>query len=185
MTLRHAILTALLERPSSGLDLTRRFDRSIRFFWSATHQQVYRELAKLENDGLVRSVPQPPSRGRRKEYAVLPEGRVDLLGWIAELESPKPVRDPLLVRLRAAAILGQGTEEVLEQMRVHLREHDEQLTGYREIEQRDFGAPHLDETAQLRYLILKAGIGLEEYWITWLRQAMNEISLMNGSVADR
>lgn len=48
MSLPHAILTALLEKPSSGLELTRRFDRSIGYFWSATHQQIYRELGKLE-----------------------------------------------------------------------------------------------------------------------------------------
>ncbi|MER7163689.1 PadR family transcriptional regulator, partial [Streptomyces lydicus] len=47
MSLPHAILTALLEKPSSGLELTRRFDRSIGYFWSATHQQIYRELGKL------------------------------------------------------------------------------------------------------------------------------------------
>lgn len=63
MSLRHAILTALIEEPSSGLALTRRFDRSIGYFWQATHQQVYRELGKLEMEGLVPSIPQPPSRG--------------------------------------------------------------------------------------------------------------------------
>ena len=41
MALEHAILVSLSERPASGLDLTRRFDRSIGFFWSATHQQIY------------------------------------------------------------------------------------------------------------------------------------------------
>ncbi|MFZ4189794.1 PadR family transcriptional regulator, partial [Streptomyces pseudogriseolus] len=51
MSLPHAILTALLEKPSSGLELTRRFDRSIGYFWSATHQQIYRELGRLEGGG--------------------------------------------------------------------------------------------------------------------------------------
>ena len=37
MSLRHAILTALIEKPSSGLALTHRFDRSIGYFWQATH----------------------------------------------------------------------------------------------------------------------------------------------------
>ncbi|MGW4568360.1 PadR family transcriptional regulator, partial [Streptomyces sp. NPDC004561] len=50
MSLPHAILTALLEKPSSGLELTRRFDKSIGYFWSATHQQIYRELGRLEGE---------------------------------------------------------------------------------------------------------------------------------------
>lgn len=75
MSLPHAILTALLEKPSSGLELTRRFDRSIGYFWSATHQQIYRELGKLERAGQIRAlVPAQLTRGQKKEYEVLPSG---------------------------------------------------------------------------------------------------------------
>ncbi|NEE19162.1 PadR family transcriptional regulator, partial [Streptomyces sp. SID7499] len=64
MSLPHAILTALLEKPSSGLELTRRFDRSIGYFWSSTHQQIYRELGKLEQAGRIRALPAAvPARG--------------------------------------------------------------------------------------------------------------------------
>ncbi|MGW1275254.1 PadR family transcriptional regulator, partial [Streptomyces sp. NPDC002491] len=72
MSLPHAILTALLERPaSSGLDLTRRFDRSIGYFWSATHQQIYRELGRLEAEGHIRALPaEQPVRGQKKAYEV-------------------------------------------------------------------------------------------------------------------
>lgn len=40
MALEHAILVALAERSATGYDLARRFDRSIGFFWRATHQQI-------------------------------------------------------------------------------------------------------------------------------------------------
>jgi len=46
MSLPHALLTSLLEQPCSGMDLARRFGRSIGFFWPATHQQIYKELGK-------------------------------------------------------------------------------------------------------------------------------------------
>jgi len=42
MPLDHALLVALSERPASGLELARRFDRSIGYFWHASHQQIYR-----------------------------------------------------------------------------------------------------------------------------------------------
>ena len=89
MSLPHAILTALLEKPSSGLELTRRFDKSIGYFWSATHQQIYRELGKLETRGLH---PGParrqPARGQKKEYEVLPAGRAELARWTAAARTP-------------------------------------------------------------------------------------------------
>src|SRR5512147_390994 len=99
MSLPHAILTALLEKPSSGLELTRRFDKSIGYFWSATHQQVYRELGRLETEGLIRALPtEAPARGQRKSYEVLPAGRAELERWTAAAQDPKPLRDALLLR---------------------------------------------------------------------------------------
>ena len=44
MSLAHVLLTSLVEKPSTGIELARRFDRSMGFFWNATHQQIYREL---------------------------------------------------------------------------------------------------------------------------------------------
>ena len=35
MALEHALLVALSERPASGLELTRRFEKSLGFFWHA------------------------------------------------------------------------------------------------------------------------------------------------------
>ncbi len=169
MSLPHAILTALLEKPSSGLELTRRFDKSIGFFWPATHQQIYRELGKLERDGLIRSVPGPPSQGRRKEYEVLPEGRAALVAWVAESQDPKPLRDALILRLRAAAVV--GAPGLAEEFERHLTLHRAQLAEYRRIEQRDFPAPEAEGGNRLQHLILQAGIGLEEFWIEWLTEA--------------
>lgn len=109
MSLPHAILTALLEKPSSGLELTRRFDRSIGYFWPSTHQQIYRELGKLEKAGHIRVLPAAqPARGQRKEYEVLPAGREELMAWVSLAEDPRPVRDPLLLRMRAAAVVGSA-----------------------------------------------------------------------------
>jgi DNA-binding PadR family transcriptional regulator len=53
MALSHAILSALTDRPCSGYDLAKQFDGSVGFFWHASHQQIYRELTKLEQQGLV------------------------------------------------------------------------------------------------------------------------------------
>jgi len=47
MALRHAVLAALLEGEASGYQLAKRFDVSVANFWSATPQQLYRELDRL------------------------------------------------------------------------------------------------------------------------------------------
>jgi DNA-binding PadR family transcriptional regulator len=173
MSLPHAILTALLEKRSSGLELTRRFDKSIGFFWPATHQQIYRELARLEQSGQIRAVPQQaPSRGQRKEYEVLPAGRAALLDWVGEQQDPKPVRDALVLRLRAAAVVGASGLDV--EVRRQLDLHRHQLAEYQEIERRDFAAERLAVDARLRlqHSVLRAGIGLETFWIQWLEETL-------------
>ncbi|MEV7843413.1 PadR family transcriptional regulator [Streptomyces cyaneofuscatus] len=174
MSLPHAILTALLEKPSSGLELTRRFDRSIGYFWSSTHQQIYRELGKLEQAGRIRALPAAaPARGQKKEYEVLPAGREELAAWVALPEDPRPVRDPLLLRMRAAAVVGvngMGAE-----LRRHLALHERQLAEYREIEERDFTPAPEGDADRLRHLVLRGGIDLETFWISWLTRAIGDL----------
>jgi DNA-binding PadR family transcriptional regulator len=172
MSLPHAILTALLEKPSSGLELTRRFDKSIGYFWPATHQQIYRELGKLDAAGHIRTLPSgAPTRGQKKEYEVLPAGRAELASWASRREDPRPVRDPLLLRLRAAAMV--GAEGLGAEVRRHLALHERQLAEYREIQARDFPQPPeaLADPDRLRHLVLRAGIDLETFWTAWLTEA--------------
>ncbi|MFI9629027.1 PadR family transcriptional regulator [Streptomyces sp. NPDC052042] len=173
MSLPYAILTALLEKPSSGLELTRRFDRSIGYFWSATHQQIYRELGKLEQAGQIRALPpEQPARGQRKEYEVLPAGREALSAWVARSEDPKRIRDPLLLRMRAAAVVGAPGLDA--ELRRHLELHRRQLAEYLEIEERDFPPERDSQPDRLRHLVLRGGIDLEHFWIGWLTRALGE-----------
>ncbi|MZD56391.1 PadR family transcriptional regulator [Streptomyces sp. SID5606] len=182
MSLPHAILTALVEKPSSGLELTRRFDRSIGYFWSATHQQIYRELGKLETEGLIRELPgRQPARGQKKSYEVLPAGREELARWTAAPQDPRPLRDAMLLRLRAAAVV--GTAGVGDDLRRHLDLHERQLAEYREIEERDFPPGRDGAEDRLRHLVLRAGIDLETFWTGWLRHALAEFAELPGEGA--
>lgn len=174
MSLPHAILTALLEKPSSGLELTRRFDKSIGYFWSATHQQIYRELGKLERDGAIRALEQQQAtRGQKKEYEALPAGRAELARWTSASQDPKPLRDTLLLRLRAAAVV--GTDGIEADLRRHLTLHRRQLAEYEEIEERDFPPGKDTVEDRLRHVVLRAGIDLETFWTQWLERTLEEL----------
>ncbi|MBW8794467.1 MAG: PadR family transcriptional regulator [Streptomyces sp.] len=179
MSLPHAILTALLERPSSGLELTRRFDRSIGYFWSATHQQIYRELGRLEAEGYICTLPtEQPARGQKKSYEVLAAGRAELARWTAASQDPKPQRDVLLLRLRAAAVVGTAGLEA--DLRRHLELHRLQLAEYEEIQRRDFPPGKDAPEDRLRHLVLRAGIDLETFWTRWLGHALEELGELPG-----
>jgi DNA-binding PadR family transcriptional regulator len=166
MSTPHAILIALLEKPSSGYDLARRFDRAIGYFWHATHQQIYRELGRMVAAGWV-AVTEDAAAGapRKKVYRVLPVGREEVMRWARETPLGRDERNAFLLKLRADAVvgpLGLG-EELLR----HIEENRTRLALYREIEKRDFGAPSLTRGQQLQYAILKAGIRTQEMWLEW------------------
>ncbi|MCX7595443.1 MAG: PadR family transcriptional regulator, partial [Fischerella sp.] len=84
MALAHAILASLIGRPCSGYDLAKQFDGSVGFFWQATHQQIYRELSKLETQGWITSeIISQEGRPDKKLYSVTELGKQQLKEWIA------------------------------------------------------------------------------------------------------
>lgn len=174
MSLPHALLTALIEHPCSGLELARRFDHSIGYFWHATHQQIYRELGRLEEARWVESLPPESGRGRKKVYRVLPAGRKELRRWTAEGQDPKPLRDELMLRLRAEAIIGPTA--VTDDIERRLSMHRERLALYRKLERRDFSDANMSREKQVQFLVLSAGIMHEELWIEWSEKALNVLS---------
>jgi DNA-binding PadR family transcriptional regulator len=160
----------LIERPCSGSELAGRFDRSIGYFWQATHQQIYRELARLEAAGWIEGLPQESGRGRKRKYRVLPGGRDELERWAGEVLSPVPIREELMVRLRAAAVIGPTRlAEELERLAAH---HRDKLATYRKIEAKDFPPTAQSREQRLRHLVLKAGIEFESQRIAFCEEAI-------------
>jgi DNA-binding PadR family transcriptional regulator len=103
MALRHAVLAALLEGEASGYQLSKRFDVSVANFWSATPQQLYRELERLEEAGLLRGrVVEQRRRPNKRVFTLTAAGRQELHAFIARPARPTAIRDDLLVKLQAA-----------------------------------------------------------------------------------
>lgn len=170
MSLPHALLTALIECPSSGLELAKRFDRSIGYFWPATHQQIYRELAKLEVEKLVEAKIVEGARGGKKNYRVLPKGRSELKKWVAASQPLLLIRDELLVRLRAAAVI--DAPALPKELKKLAGRHKEKLALYQEIETRDFSGSKMTKEQKLHHLVLKAGIEFEQLRLDFCKQAL-------------
>lgn len=166
MSIQHALLISLMEKPSSGYELARRFDKSIGYFWHATHQQIYRELGRMAERGWIAAQDEDgDTRSRKKVYRVLPAGREELVRWVLSPTAGLDQRDEILVKLRADAVagpLGLGDE-----MRRMIALHEERLATYRAIEQRDFADPQPDRAQQLRHALLRRGIRYEEDWVAW------------------
>ncbi|MEG8177128.1 PadR family transcriptional regulator [Nocardia terpenica] len=66
-------------------------------FHVATQSQLYTELDKLTDDGLIEVVAEGP-RGR-KEYRITEAGRAELRHWLIDIPIRRPQRDEGLLRV--------------------------------------------------------------------------------------
>jgi len=80
MSLRHALIGLLAEHPASGWDLSKRFAEVLGNVWPAGHPQIYGELRKLREDGLI-AVDSEGPRGRTT-YRVTPAGLAEARRWL-------------------------------------------------------------------------------------------------------
>jgi PadR family transcriptional regulator AphA len=103
MSLRHAVLGLLAERPASGYDLMKLFETSLANVWPATQSQVYGELGKLAATGLLTVSAEGP-RGR-KEYAITEDGLAELRHWLTETEPERIRRSETLLRVFFLGVL--------------------------------------------------------------------------------
>ncbi|MGW0395064.1 PadR family transcriptional regulator [Streptomyces sp. NPDC003042] len=176
MALEHAILVSLLEQPGSGYELARRFDRSIGHFWTASHQQIYRVLKRMEDDGRleVREVPQQ-ARPDKKEYSVPPCGRAALRAWLREPIQPESMRHELAVKIRGAAF-DDDPAALIREVERHHRTHSDRLAHYLAGEVRDFTGPDApaapDAGHELQHVVLRGGIAYERMTLAWLQDVL-------------
>ncbi|MEV2250616.1 PadR family transcriptional regulator [Streptomyces sp. NPDC050147] len=171
MALEHAILVSLLEKPGSGYELARRFERSIGYFWTATHQQIYRVLKRMESDGWidVREVAQQ-ARPDKKEYSVTALGRSALSRWLHEPIEPESVRHELAVKIRGAAF--DDPVALIHEVERHRKAHADRLARYLAGQLRDFTGPDApampDAGQELQHVVLRGGIAYERMTLAWL-----------------
>ena len=171
MALEHALLVSLSEQPAAGSDLNRRFSRSIGFFWPATHQQIYRTLARMESDGWVRNRPEARRGGPdAKVYEVTTAGARVLSEWLSTPSPEPPGRSALSVRMRGASF-AEDPAAVRVVVRGELLDHQARLDHYRTLATRDYPDPgSLTGLALDQYLVLRGGIRMEEFWVDWLTE---------------
>ena len=92
-----AALGLLSQQPGSGYDLLKTFEKSMANVWPATQSQLYGELNKLADAGLIEVTDIGP-RGR-KEYRITPAGRAELQRWVTNPGDYPPFRDASLLRV--------------------------------------------------------------------------------------
>jgi DNA-binding PadR family transcriptional regulator len=182
MALAHAVLAILIRKPCSGYDLAKRFEGSVGYFWKATFQQIYRELARLEEQGMLSvETIQESHYPAKKRYSVTEAGQVYLRQWIEEPVEVSPLKDDLLVKLYSGYLAPLPT--ILAELQRHRSAHQERLAIYQELEKKYFENPEtLEVQARFVYLTLRSGVHFEAAKVAWCDEAITFLETQSGQL---
>jgi DNA-binding PadR family transcriptional regulator len=179
VSLRDAVLAALLEGEASGYDLAKGFDASVANFWMATPQQLYRELERLADQGLIQArVVHQERRPNKRMFSLTEAGRDAIRQFTARAPKPSVIRDELAVKVLAAD--AGDAQAVRDFMVERLQWAKAKLQRYERMRARMLDGRSEDEyLAQTErvgpYLTLLRGISFEEENIRWAKRAQTII----------
>jgi DNA-binding PadR family transcriptional regulator len=169
MSLRHALLGALADRPRTGYELLKHFEQSLAYAWPASHSQIYPELARLRDDGLIEQT----GAGARnsKTYAVTDDGLAEIRRWLRETDPDRRVRSDAALRTFFLWLLEP------EEARVELeREHRYWRDRLDELEAIKAGPRGPGRKEQAFGIALEGGIRSIETRLEWLEWAGRELT---------
>jgi DNA-binding PadR family transcriptional regulator len=170
----YVILGMLALGKKTGYEIKSLVDVSTRFFWAASYGQIYPELKRLEEAGLIRGEDDSSDGRRRRAYELTAAGRKALHEWLTS-DQPlvRELRHEGMLKLFFSDVL--EPEEQLEQIRRIRADHEEVRDRLREIEP---DARETDEAKGLRFTLLTLdwGISYQDAIIDWCKRAERELA---------
>ncbi|MUL64594.1 PadR family transcriptional regulator [Mycobacterium sp. CBMA 234] len=186
MALRHAILAALADGESSGYDLAKSFDIAIANFWTANPQQLYRELEKMESEGLVQArLVQQDRRPNKNLFALTDAGRFALHEFTAHAPKPIAIRDELLVQVEAMEL--GNIPSIRANLESKLASAQRKLMRYQRNREHLLGGrteqDYLEHADRLGpYLTLARGIAFEAENVRWCQFVLTVLARRSGGI---
>lgn len=157
------VILGLLARESrSGYEIKSAVEHSTRFFWAASFGQIYPELKRLADEGLVSGSEAPVGGRKRTVYEITPAGREALRAWLRTGPELMELRhEGMLMAFFAYAL---PPSERAGRLRAWARIHRDKVDALRELES------HFSEQAKAsdsRYVVLRYGIESNQWAADW------------------
>ena len=122
------ILGMLAFGMDTGYDIKQLVDKSTRHFWAASYGQIYPELRRLEQQGLIRGRSEPIGGRERKVYELTDEGAKALRDWLGSGEEPLyEVRDEGLLKMFFSDLAPERRLEIVRAIRERMERKLAQL----------------------------------------------------------
>ncbi len=156
----YVILGMIRNEPRSGYEIKGLVDDTTRFFWAASYGQIYPELKRLSEAGLVVGADAPTGGRRRTVYEITADGEEELRAWLREPPETFEMREEGLLKLFFADAL--PPEEALEILRA-MREYRLSVAA----RLRKMEPKALEKEDPFPLVVLRGGIEFTEWFADW------------------
>jgi DNA-binding PadR family transcriptional regulator len=160
----YVILGMVREQPRSGYEIKATVDGTTRFFWAASYGQIYPELKRLAEQGLVVGSDAPTGGRRRTVYEITADGEEELKAWLRLPPETYEMREEGLLKLFfAAALEPDEAVEILRSMRAHRLAANARLRQMKPMAE----AKGAGDGDCYPLLVLEGGIEFTEWFAGW------------------
>jgi DNA-binding PadR family transcriptional regulator len=171
------ILGMLAGRPRSGYEIKQLVDSSARFFWAASYGQIYPELKKLEQTGLITGDDSSQGARQRTTFKLTAKGRRAAREWIESPPEVLEMRDEGLLKLFfAGSIDPKRAAEVARERAAISRAKVAQLRAIAD-QVEETGSPSGPEAEPDAgsLTVLRYGIEMSEWTAEWFERAAEDL----------
>jgi DNA-binding PadR family transcriptional regulator len=171
------ILGMLAARPRSGYEIKQLVDSSARFFWAASYGQIYPELKRLEEEGLIRGKGRAQGARQRTVYELTAAGKRAARAWIDGPPQVFELRDEGLLELFfAGSVAPARMPEIARERATRATASADQLRAIEEqVEQmgQQAGPDNSPDAGSLT--VLRYGIEMNEWAAAWFERAAERL----------
>ena len=168
----YVILGMVREGPRSGYEIKATVDGTTRFFWAASYGQIYPELKRLAEAGLVVGSDVPTGGRRRTVYEITAGGEEELKAWLRRPPETYEMREEGLLKLFfAGAMEPDEAVAILRAMRAHRLAGNAQLRQMKPMAEERAAA----EGDPYPLLVLEGGLEFTQWFADWCGRVEEQV----------
>jgi PadR family transcriptional regulator, regulatory protein AphA len=164
----YVILGMVSKESRSGYEIKGVVDNTTRFFWAASYGQIYPELKRLAEAGLVAGIDSPTGGRRRTVYSITEAGEAELKAWLRRPPETFEMREEGLLKLFFANVLPPAEAvPILRAMRAH------RLAAAAQLHAMEPAAREKEDPFPL--MVLRGGIEFTEWFADWCERMERQL----------
>lgn len=164
----YVVLGLVRVNPRSGYEIKSVVDETTRFFWAASYGQIYPELRRLAEAGLIEGTDEARGARKRTVYSITEAGEAALREWLGRPPETFEMRDEGLLKLFfAGALPPEESAATLREMRAH---HARKVAELRKIE------PKAEAAGGFPLMVLRGGIEFGEFLEQWCERMERQVT---------